>query len=90
MAYVFNPPTVEEGPAGFGWLFWRYRIARSNTILVYGTSVQSERTPGVDETQNADYCYQGGHRYVLSTNEYNILNNAGYGSYISVIPDNQV
>ena len=90
MAYVFNPPTVEEGPAGFGWLFWRYRIARSNTILVYGTSVQSERTPGVDETQNADYCYQGGHRYVLSTNEYNILNNAGYGAYITVVPDNQV
>ena len=90
MAYVFNPPTTEEGPAGFGWLFWRYRIARSNTLLVYGTSVQSERTPGVDETQNADYCYQGGHRYVLSTNEYNILNNAGYGAYITVVPDNQV
>ena len=47
MAYVFNPPTVEEGPAGFGWLFWRYRIARANTILVYGTSIVSERTPGV-------------------------------------------
>ena len=90
MAYVFNPPTVEEGPAGFGWLFWRYRIARSNTILVYGTSVRSERTPGVDETQNADYCYLGGHTYVLSTNEYNILTNAGWGSYITFVPDSQV
>ena len=54
MPYQFSPPTVEEGPAGFGRLFWRYRIARSNTLLVYGTAVVSERTPGVDETQAAD------------------------------------
>jgi len=90
MAYVFNPPTVEEGPAGFSRLFWRYRIARSNTILVYGTAIVSERTPGVDETLAADYCYLGGHRYVLSQNEYNILTNGGYGAYITTIADSQL
>jgi hypothetical protein len=85
MAYLFKPPTVDEGPAGFGRLFWRYRIARANTILVYGTAVASERTPGVDQTQAADFCYLGGHEYYLSTAEYNILVNAGYGTYITTV-----
>jgi hypothetical protein len=85
MAYLFKPPTVEEGPAGFGRLFWRYRIARANTILVYGTAVASERTPGVDHTQVADFCYLGGHEYYLSTVEYNILVNAGYSAYITTV-----
>jgi len=85
MGYLFKPPTVEEGPAGFGRLFWRYRIARANTILVYGTAVSSERTPGVDQTQEADYCYLGGHEYYLSAVEYNILVNAGYGASITTV-----
>ena len=90
MAYVFTPPAVEEAPAGFSRLFWRFRIARGNTVLVYGSAITQTRTPGVDETLNADYCYLGGHKYVLSQNEYNILTNGGYGSYITVVPDNQV
>lgn len=85
MAYLFKPPTVDEGPAGFGRLFWRYKIARANTILVYGTAVVSERTPGVDETQAADYCYLGGHEYYLSNAEYTILVNAGYSAYITTV-----
>jgi len=90
MAYVFTPPTVEEAPAGFSRLFWRYRIARGDTILVYGTSIVRERTPGVDETQAADYCYLGGHKYVLSQNELTILTNGGYGAYITTVSDSQV
>jgi len=85
MAYLFKPPTVDEGPAGFGRLFWRYRIARANTILVYGTAVQSERTPGVDETQAADYCYLGGHEYIISDPERTILIDAGYGANITTV-----
>lgn len=85
MAYKFVPPTVEEGPAGFGRLFWRYRIARANTILVIGTSVVSERTPGVDETLDADYCYLGGHEYYITDVERTILINAGYGDYIQTV-----
>jgi len=85
MAYLFKPPTINEGPAGFSRLFWRYKIARANTILVYGTAVVSERTPGVDETQAADYCYLGGHEYYLSVAEYNILVNAGYSAYITTV-----
>ena len=85
MAYKFVPPTVEEGPAGFGRLFWRYRIARANTILVIGTSVVSERTPGVDETLDADYCYLGGHEYYITDVERTILINAGYGDNITTV-----
>lgn len=85
MAYLFKPPTVEEGPAGFGKLFWRYRIARANTVLIYGLTTVSIRTPGVDETQAADYCYLGGHEYILSQPEYDILVANGYGSSITTI-----
>jgi hypothetical protein len=85
MGYLFKPPTTEEGPAGFGRLFWRYRIARANTILVYGTTIYSQRTPGVDETQEATYCYLGGHEYFLSQAEYDILTNGGYAPYITTV-----
>jgi hypothetical protein len=85
MAYLFKPPTVDESPAGFSRLFWRYRIARGDTILVYGTTTVRTRTPGVDETQAADYCYLGGHEYILSQGEYDILVANGYGANITTI-----
>jgi len=83
MTYIFKAPTVDESPAGFSRLFWRYKIARGDSILVYGTAIVRERTPGVDETQAADYCYLGGHEYVITPVEYNILVNGGYGDYIT-------
>lgn len=85
MAYKFVPPTVEEGPAGFGRLMWRYRLTRANTILVYGTTVKSERTPGVDEVLSADYHYLGGHEYYITSVERTILINAGYGANITTV-----
>ena len=85
MAYLLKPPTVKEGPAGFGRLFWRYKIDRGDSLLVFGTSVVRQRTPAVQDTQSADYCYLGGHEYYLSDAEYTILVNAGYGAYITTI-----
>ena len=85
MAYLFNPPTVEEGPAGFGRLFWRYRINRANSVLIYGLTTVSVRTPAVQDTEDADYCYLGGHEYILSQDEYDILVANGYGSSITTI-----
>ena len=85
MAYLFKPPAVKEGPAGFGRLFWRYKIDRGDSILVNGTAVTRLRTPAVQDTLSADYCYLGGHEYYLSLAEYNILNNAGYGAYITTV-----
>jgi len=84
MTYTFKPPTVNEGPAGFGILFWRYKIARANSILVNGSVVTSIRTPAVQDTQSADYCYLGGHEYIITQPEYDILYAAGYGPYITI------
>ena len=85
MAWKFVGPTVDETPAGFGRLFWRFRIARADTILVYGTATQQVRTPGVDQTLEADYYYLGGHEYIISDTEKTILTNAGYGAYITEV-----
>jgi hypothetical protein len=85
MAYQFTPPTVDETPGGFGRLFWRYRIARGDTLLVNGTVVTRVRTPGVDETLAADYYYLGGHVYPITDVERTILINAGYGANITTV-----
>jgi hypothetical protein len=54
MAYYFLPPTVEEGPAGGGALFYRYKLTRANSVLQRTDgSYYSVRTPSVDETQSA-------------------------------------
>jgi len=83
--YQFTPPSVEEGPAGFTRLFWRYRIARGDSLLVYGTAVVRTRTPAVQDTQSADYCYLGGGIYIITQTEKDILTNAGYGANITYV-----
>jgi len=83
VAYLLRTPTVKEGPAGFGRLFYRYKIDRNDSLLVYGTAVVRQRTPSVLESQEADYFYLGGHEYYLSQAEYDILTAAGYGQYIT-------
>ena len=85
MVYQFTPPAVDETPAGFGRLMWRYRIARGDTLLVNGTAVTRVRTPGVDQTLEADYYYLGGHIYNITPTEVTILTNAGYGAYITTV-----
>jgi len=85
MAYQFTPPAVDETPAGFGRLMWRFRIARGDTLLVNGTAVTRVRTPGVDQTLEADYYYLGGHIYNITPVEATILTNAGYGAYITTV-----
>ena len=85
MVYQFTPPAVDETPAGFGRLMWRYRIARGDTLLVNGTAVTRVRTPGVDQTLEADYYYHGGHIYNITPTEVTILTNAGYGAYITTV-----
>lgn len=84
MAYFFTPPTVEEGPAGGGALFYRYKLDRANSVLQRTDgSYYSVRTPSVDETQSAAYYYPGGHATLISTTERTSLIAAGYGAYIT-------
>lgn len=81
--YRLEPPAVRETPAGFGRLFWRYPIHRGDSLLVYGSRVIRERSPSVQETFDADYCYLGGHIYEITEHEKDILTAAGYGDYIT-------
>lgn len=85
MAYLFKPPTVEEGPAGFGRLFWRYRITRADSVLVFGQATVQVRTPAVQDTIDADYCYLGGHEYIITQTEKDILVANGYSANITTI-----
>jgi hypothetical protein len=83
MAYYFLPPTVEEGPAGGGALFYRYKLTRANSVLQRTDgSYYSVRTPSVDETQSALYYYPGGHKNLISDAERTSLIAAGYGPNI--------
>jgi hypothetical protein len=84
MAYFFTPPTVLEGPAGGGILFFRYRLNRANTILEVSLGVyESIRTPGIDECTAALNVYQGGHKSQITLDQRTRLINAGYGPYIT-------
>lgn len=81
--YRLEPPAVLETPAGFGRLFWRYPIPRGDSLLVYGSRVVRDRSPAVQETLDADYCYLGGHIYEITEHEKDILTAAGYGYCIT-------
>ena len=84
MTYYFTPPTVEEGPAGGGPLFYRYRINRANTVIKTSQgSYYSVRTPGIEELEASTLFYQGGHKYPVSEQERTDLINAGFSAYIT-------
>ena len=83
MAYTFTPPTIEETPAGFGALMWRYRIPRADTIIMTNGVTTQQRTFEVSELTAADHFYVGGHVYTISQTERDQLTAAGYGAYIT-------
>ena len=86
MTYVLKPPTVDEGPAGFGRLLYRYKITRGDSLIMTSGVVTRQRTFSNVQTDAADFVYLGGHQYVLSPIEYTQLVAAGYGSYITSVP----
>ena len=84
MAYYFTPPTVEEGPAGGGRLFFRYRINRADTVLLNADGSYSQyRSPGIEELEAAVQFYQGGHIYEITEAERTSLIAGGYGPNIT-------
>ena len=76
---IFRPPTVEEGPAGGGRLFYRYKITRGESIVKNGATYTRVRTPSLDEFLDADFVYQGGHEYEVTEGEKSALLAAGLG-----------
>lgn len=76
---TFKPPTVDEGPAGGGPLFYRYKISRGDSILETSGTYTRVRTPSLDEYLEADIVYLGGHEYEVSEETKTELLNAGIG-----------
>lgn len=81
---TFTPPTVDEGPAGGGPLFFRYKIARADAVLKKDGVYTQTRVPSQDEINEADIYYAGGRGgYDISEAEAADLTAAGYGAYIT-------
>lgn len=74
----FVPPTVEEGPAGGHWLFYRYKLTRGISVLKIDGTYYEIRTPSQDEMNLASVIYQGGHEYSVTDSEMADLQAAGY------------
>lgn len=62
---LFFPPTVDEGPAGFG-LFYRYKHKRGVSVLKIGNKYYKLRVPSTDQVDSASEYYAGGHEYEVS------------------------
>lgn len=64
--WTFRTPVVQEGPAGEGALFNRYKLARGVSIseLPQGT-YRALRFPTTDEIAASYNFYLGGHEYVV-------------------------
>jgi hypothetical protein len=78
MTYKFYPPTVEEGPAGGNWLFSRYTLTRGVTVYKIDGEWYEDRFPVNDDLLEAEVVYLGGHEYVVTEEEKNDLEAAGY------------
>ena len=62
---TFFPPTVSEGPAGFG-LFYRYKLDRGISVLKINNKYYKIRVPSTDEIDSATEYYAGGHEYEVT------------------------
>jgi len=63
--YKFITPSVEEGPAGVGPLFSRYRLNRGVSVLKVDNQWYEMRYPTEEDLVNAQYFYRGGYEYTV-------------------------
>jgi hypothetical protein len=75
---LFFPPTVDEGPAGYG-LFYRYKLPRGISVLKVGSSYVLRRVPSTDEIDAASEYYAGGHEHEITEETKTSLLNANIG-----------
>lgn len=78
MAYFFEPPTIEEGPAGGHWLFARYTLSRGVSVFKLDGEYYEMQYPTTEDMELADIFYLGGHKYEVSASEKADLEAAGY------------
>jgi hypothetical protein len=75
---IFFPPTVEEGPAGFG-LFYRYKLTRGISVLKIGNKYYKLRVPSTDQIDSSTEYYAGGHEHNVSEAQKSALIAANIG-----------
>lgn len=78
MTYMFYPPTVEEGPAGYNALHYRYKLTRGVTVIKENGVYRETRFPYIEELDAAELYYLGGHEYEVDATEKAALEAAGY------------
>lgn len=76
---IFFPPTVDEGPAGLGPLFYRYKLTRGVSILKTGSTYKKLRVPSTDQIDAASEYYAGGHEYEVTEAQKSALIAANIG-----------
>jgi hypothetical protein len=74
----FFPPTVEEGPAGYG-LFYRYTLNRGVSVLKTSGVYATRRYPTQDEIAAATEYYAGGHEHEVTEGQKSAIIAAGIG-----------
>jgi len=79
--YAFRPPTVEEGPAGLGRLFFRYQLTRGVSLLEGPPGTyRAVRWPTEDEiAASQPHFFQGGHVYEVDDATRTALINSNVG-----------
>ena len=75
---TFFPPTVDEGPAGYG-LFYRYKLKRGISVLKISGTYYKIRVPSTDQVDSSTEYYAGGHEHNVTNEQKTALINAGIG-----------
>ena len=76
--YKFITPYVEEGPAGPGPLFSRFRLNRGVSVFKIDGEFYETRFPTEDEINQADVFYRGGYEHIIDDAAAAELVAAGY------------
>ena len=78
MAYLFVPPTVDQGPMGANWLFARYTRKQGVTVYRIDGQWYEEQYPWYDDLNEASVVYLGGHEHYVTAAQKADLESAGY------------
>lgn len=65
-SYTFSTPTVDEGPAGFGPLFSRFKLPRGISIVKSAGVYAQARGLNSDDLASYDEYYLGGYKHTVT------------------------
>lgn len=83
--YIFNPPTVDEGPLGPDRLSQFYTLPRGISVLKENGRFYQTRYPSTDQINRAEVTYLGGYVHKITDEAAAELAAAGYSEYLTEI-----